>query len=376
MVVKGLSVSKVEICPLFSLFPRIVQENFNAPGKTGRAGTRLTDGNAGKILATMPDAPQQRFRKSRRRGILVSALVVAALVALTWFWLAAVVPYREHFTLYFSSGAHGLSVGAPVMMNGRTIGQVSEIALARKEDAGTREFFAAVTITVDTKKLIEYGRVREDRKFRDALPQLTELGLRGQLRLPSMLASGLCVNLLFEPDKPSRLAAIPGAKYPEIPTNYKSTSDFVDQANAFIETKNLYALAEKIRALGETAGRFRAAADSVDCGRLNTEALFLLERADAALSPSKVHETLASLNAELVACRRELERGNALTPERAESLKNALKNLSENLREMKSGLKGVRENLSPEGLEARRALIRELRERCVPLIDFAKDALF
>ena len=340
------------------------------------AGTHLTRGNGGRILAAMSLSPQQRFRKSRRRGIAVSALIAATLIALTWFWLAAVVPYREHFTLYFPSGVHGLSVGAPVMMNGRTIGQVNDIAVevVDGDDAGTRKFFAAVTITIDTKKLIEYGRLRRGESFREALPRLTEIGLRGQLRMPSMLASGLCVNLLFEPGTPSLTVNPPRARHPEIPTNYKSTSDFVDQANAFIETKNLYAVAAKVRALSATVKEFHAATATFDCARADAAILNVLERANASLDPRKTHETLRALNEDVLACRREIECENALAPERAESLRSSLKNLSDGLREMRESAKTLRENLEPENVEARKRFLRELRKRCEPLIDFAKDA--
>lgn len=63
--------------------------------------------------------------------------------------------------------------------------------------SGNAKFLAAVTITVDTKKLITYGRLRRGETFRDVLPRQISLGLRGQLRMPSLLASGLCVDLFL-----------------------------------------------------------------------------------------------------------------------------------------------------------------------------------
>lgn len=336
----------------------------------------MTGGSGGRILATMFVPAQQRFRKYRRRGIIVSAIIAAAIVALTWFWLVAVVPYREHFTLYFPSNVHGLSVGAPVVMNGRTLGQVSEIGIASCDEAGTQKFLAAVTITVDTKKLIAYGRLRRGETFRDVLPRQISLGLRGQLRMPSLLASGLCVDLFFDPDEPARSFSPPNARYPEIPTNYKSTSELVDQANAFIETRNLYAFAGKIRALEKTVENFHAASKSFDCARANAKILSLLEQTDASLVPAKAHEELAALNEEILACRRELERGNALSPERAEHLRSTFRALSENLRDMRERARALREELEPENVEARRAFFRDLRERCAPLINFTKSVLF
>lgn len=336
----------------------------------------MTDANGGRILAAMTVPALQRFRKYRRRGIVVSALVAAVLVASAWFWLVAVVPYREHFTLYFPSGVHGLSVGAPVTMNGRTIGQVSKIGVAETHDTGTHKFLAAVTITVETKKLIEYGRLRRGETFSEALPRQTELGLRGQLRMPSLLASGLCVDLFFEPNEPALSFSPTNARYPEIPTNYKSTSDLVDQANAFIETRNLYAFAGKIRSLEETVEKFHAASENFDCARANAKILNLLEKADASLAPQKVHEELAALNKNIRECRLEIERGNALSPEREERLRSSLRALSENLREMRESAKALREELEPENVEARRRFFRELRDRCAPLIDFSKSMLF
>ena len=149
-----------------------------------------------------------------------------------------------------------------------------------------------------------------------------------------------------------------------------------DQANAFIETRNLYAFAGKIRALEKTVENFHAASKSFDCARANAKILSLLEQTDASLVPAKAHEELAALNEEILACRRELERGNALSPERAEHLRSTFRALSENLRDMRERARALREELEPENVEARRAFFRDLRERCAPLINFTKSVLF
>ena len=98
--------------------------------------------------------------------------------------------------------------------------------------------------------------------------------------------------------------------------------------------------------------------------------------ADTAALEAEILATLAALNEEILACRRELERGNALSPERAEHLRSTFRALSENLRDMRERARALREELEPENVEARRAFFRDLRERCAPLIDFTKSVLF
>lgn len=317
---------------------------------------------------------RRRYIILHRRGVIFSAAVAVALVAAAWFWLSAVAPYQEHFTLYFSSNIHGLSVGAPVKMNGQDIGNVDKIEIVSVPagDAG-KKYFAAVSVTLDTKVLTDFGRLRRGQTFGDALPRLIDIGLRGKLIMPSMLSNGLCVNLYFNPGQPATSVNPPNAKYPEIPTNYTSTSDFVDRANAFIETRNLYEISKKIRGLQSLISDFDAKTANLDCAALNAQTLALLEKATAAIDADAAHQQLAALNADLREMCLALERNEKISRERQEALSRSLKEFSKTLRETREAAQMIREQLSPESVESRRRFLRELGDRFAPLIQFCKE---
>lgn len=315
---------------------------------------------------------QRHFRKLRRRGIAVSAITAAAAFALTLFWLTSVVPNRERFTLYFSSNVHGLSAGAPVVMSGQTIGQVDDIRVCAVPAGNARKYYAAVTITLDGHRLRERGLLQEEETLRDALPSLIGAGLRGKLLMPSLLANGLCVSLYFSPGEPASRAAPPNADFPEIPTNYTSSSEFVDRANAFIETRNLYEAARKIRDLAAVADAFEAAAQTFDGEKTNAEILRALERANAALSPDAARRELESLNDALAAICDGLESDARIPAEQAQRAAASLKKMTEMLRELRGSARAIQEQISPENLEIRRRMLREMQNQYAPLIDAAK----
>lgn len=315
---------------------------------------------------------QRHFRKLRRRGIAVSAIAATAAFALTLFWLTSVVPNRERFTLYFSSNVHGLSAGAPVVMNGQTIGQVDDIRVCAVPVQNARKYYAAVTITLDGSRLRERGLLQEKETLRDALPSLIGAGLRGELLMPSLLANGLCVSLYFSPDEPASRAAPPNADFPEIPTNYTSSSEFVDRANAFIETRNLYEATQKIRKLAAVADAFEAAAQTFDGKKTNAEILRALERANAALSPEAARREIESLNDALAAICDGIESEARIPAEQAQRAAASLKKMTEMLRELRGSARAIQEQISPENLEIRRRMLREMQNQYAPLIDAAK----
>ncbi len=317
------------------------------------------------------------YKALHRRGVVVSALVAAGILAASWFWLTSVVPYRERFTLYFSSSVHGLSVGSPVKLNGLDIGETNKIEIVSvPEEDGSRAYYAAVTVTLDTKALASYGRVRSGQKFGDALPQLIDLGLRGRLQMPSVLANGLCVALYFDPGKPAFSVNPPHAEYPEIPTNYTSSSEFVDQANAFIETRNLYGIAKKIRGLHTLISDIGNTVDAIDFSTLNKKTLAMLEKANAALNPAETKCKLADVNRKIETLCEDLEQKNELPRERAEELIGFLKDFSRTLREIGENARAIQIQLEPENVEIQRKLLQDYRKQLVPLIRFCEEVFF
>lgn len=320
----------------------------------------------------MFDLLKIRYRTLRRRGICLFAGIVAFAFAGMWTWFFAVAPGQEHFVLYFSSTVHGLSVGAPVQMNGQDIGRVSDIRIVHVPAEDIRKsYYAAVTISVSN-NIFKTNNSPLISATNEKLPALIRLGLRGQLRMPSLLATGLCVSLYFDPGQPVNYINPPGAAFPEIPTNYKSVSDLVDQTNTFIETKNLYALAEKIRDVRAKINAIAATAQLVNAAELNSKLLTVLEQAGNALNPILFTRDAAEVNSALSDFCRCLETADRVTAEQTEDLRKKIQNITRRLREIRNAAQTIRSDFSDDSGQSPAQLLRELQNQCSPLINFGK----
>ena len=117
--------------------------------------------------------------------------------------------------LYFSEGAQGLRVGAPVVFLGVKIGTVKKIQIGLEQ--GSFKFLVPVTIEIEPSVVQTRHGEQVDLSEPETLKQLIERGLRAQLRMQSLLTGQLYVSLDFYPDKPARFFAI-DSKVTEIPT--------------------------------------------------------------------------------------------------------------------------------------------------------------
>jgi paraquat-inducible protein B len=124
---------------------------------------------------------------------------------------------REHM-LYFDGAPNGLQVGAPVMFRGVKVGTVKQIQLGLDSKSGAdRHFVVPVTIVVLPNVVRAKGGESVDLRDPAVVRSLVERGLRGRLRLQSLLTGQLYVDLDFHPDKPAQFVGLdPSAS--EIPT--------------------------------------------------------------------------------------------------------------------------------------------------------------
>lgn len=319
---------------------------------------------------------EQHYRTLRIRGARVIAAAIFTLFAVAWFWTVAVLPDRERFTLYFSSNIHGISVGAPVQMDGQTVGEVDEIRIVSVPANDIRhKYYAAVTISLDT-ALFEKSRRGTSSKAQEHLSELIRRGLCGQLRMPSLLANGLCVSLYFAPGQPVNYINPPNASYPEIPTNYKSTSELVDRINAFIETENLYALAEKIRMIRAKILTVSTATENFNGSETNRKLVDLLEKANRALDAHEFRYRLAEINSELSSLCDCIENKKSVPAEEYENLRRNVKSLSAVLHEIRSHAQTIRESLSDEAFLPEILKLQDIREYCAPITEFGKAVFF
>ena len=144
-------------------------------------------------------------------GLFVVGALVLLIIGIVFFGSGALFKRTSKFVLYFDGSVKGLSIGAPVMFRGVSIGTVKDISLIYDSKAGT----IMLPVIVE----IEHGRIKGAPSF-DKLggdKKLITLGLRGKLEVQSFLTGQLMISFDFYPDKPATLRGI-RMKYPELPT--------------------------------------------------------------------------------------------------------------------------------------------------------------
>ncbi|HIJ90647.1 MAG: MlaD family protein [Desulfobulbaceae bacterium] len=156
-------------------------------------------------------------------AILLGAVTVLLLAGGQWF------QERRQHVLYFEGAAQGLQVGAPVVFLGVKVGKVKRIQLGL--NAEDHHFVVPVTIEVEPNVLQSSRGEQVDLRDRKTIRQLVERGLRGRLKMQSLLTGQLYVDLDFYPDKPARyIAGDPHvSEIPTIPPTVKELAATLDR---------------------------------------------------------------------------------------------------------------------------------------------------
>ena len=157
-------------------------------------------------------------------AIALSVATTLLLAGGSWFG------ERRQHVLYFEGAAQGLQVGAPVVFLGVKVGTVKQIQLGL--DTQSQRFIVPVTIEVEPH--VVRGRNGDDVDLRDraTVRGLVERGLRGRLRLQSLLTGQLYVDLDFHSDKPARFVAL-DPDLSEIPTIRTAVQELTSKLEGF-----------------------------------------------------------------------------------------------------------------------------------------------
>jgi paraquat-inducible protein B len=156
----------------------------------------------------------------------IALAVVATLLLAGGNWFGE----RRQHVLYFEGAAQGLQVGAPVVFLGVKVGTVKQIQLGLDEQS--RRFLVPVMIEVQPQVVRTRGGENVDLRDRTTVRQLVERGLRGRLRLQSLLTGQLYVDLDFHPDKPATFAAL-DPDLSEIPTIRTAVQELASKLEGF-----------------------------------------------------------------------------------------------------------------------------------------------
>ena len=157
-------------------------------------------------------------------AIFLGAVTILLLAGGQWF------QERRQHVLYFEGAAQGLQVGAPVVFLGVKVGTVKRIQLGL--DAENHRFMVPVTIEVEA-NLVQSPRGEQvDLRDRKTIRQLVERGLRGRLKMQSLLTGQLYIDLDFHPDKPARFISS-DPEVSEIPTIPTTTEELASKLEGF-----------------------------------------------------------------------------------------------------------------------------------------------
>lgn len=123
---------------------------------------------------------------------------------------------KQRYLMVFKGSVRGLSIGAPVLLQGIEVGQVLDIQL--RFDSEALDFSIPVLIEIEPERINVAGGVEKALvNDPDILNNLISAGMRGQLKTGSLLTGQLYVDLDFHQDAPAA-ALRKQDGYPVLPT--------------------------------------------------------------------------------------------------------------------------------------------------------------
>jgi paraquat-inducible protein B len=195
-------------------------------------------------------------------GFVVGGIGLAVL-ALLVFGSGKFFQKKSMHVLFFEGSVKGLNVGAPVKFRGVDIGMVKNIQLTINPD--DLEFFVPVYVEILKNRISILGGKRVE-KFDDdeAVDTLvTEMGLRAQLQMQSLLTGQLFINYDFYPDTPVKKVGLEEKVYevPTIPTTLQMLTDTLEQIVDDVRKVDFKGLVKNISETAKGANELMNSAD-------------------------------------------------------------------------------------------------------------------
>ena len=229
-------------------------------------------------------------------GSFVISAIALALGGIVFLGGGDLFKDTERLVIYFDGSVNGLTIGAPLKLEGVEIGEVVSVRAIASLDP----------LTFQTETIVELNRSRferrvgtrvledrEDEPIRDEV--LIRQGLRARLETQSLITGQKYVSLIVAPDHEAVLLAATRTPYTEIPAIPTTTQELERNLRAFFSkvqdmpldeiVDNLNgALVEARRAFRQANTTLASAADTIAPGSAITYqlAITLQELADAA----------------------------------------------------------------------------------------------
>jgi paraquat-inducible protein B len=176
-------------------------------------------------------------------GAFVLGAVALAAIGVVIFGSGRFFAERHNYVLFFPGSVKGLTVGAPVTLEGVTIGTVTDVKVVF--DRETLKFFTPVYIEVFPDRIKDkgdYSAQQQELETDEVMKLLVERGLRGQLELQSLLTGQLQVAVSMHPGSEIHYAGIQ-EDVPEIPT----IPTTIQQLAKAFENLDIQGMAEDLR---------------------------------------------------------------------------------------------------------------------------------
>ena len=179
-------------------------------------------------------------------GAFVIGAVALAALGVVIFGSGKFFAERFRWVLFFPGSVKGLTVGAPVTLEGVAIGTVTDVKVVFRRD--TLKFHTPVYVEVFPDRVKDIGEYSAEELEEietdpdEIIRVLVEKGLRGQLDMQSLLTGKLQVALSMHPGSELHYAGIEKG-VPEIPT----LPTTIQQLAKAVENLDLKGMAEDIR---------------------------------------------------------------------------------------------------------------------------------
>jgi paraquat-inducible protein B len=298
-------------------------------------------------------------------GLFIVIGVVLGVAGLIAFSSGKWFRKQERFILYFNASLKGLNPGAPVKLQGVTIGSVVDVLIAHNQK--TNDFAMPVIIEINQNLL----QAKSDR-FVDIASQTTfegfvKKGLRGKLDAESLVTGVLYIELEILRDATPPVFHQLMPEYPEIPTVPSTIQELLSNLTSF----DLPGLSEK---LNRVLDRLDQTIGELDMRQLSAGLTNLLGSLDRLVNAPDLTNSLAGLRLTLEDTRAMIRKLDGRVDPIADGVTNTLHQAQQTLAELRRGVENFSGLVAPNApLQSQlHATLDELGTAARAVTDFAE----
>ena len=231
-------------------------------------------------------------------GVFVVGALVLGVVALLSFGGVSFFAKPQRFVVYFDESIHGLTLGAPVKLQGVPVGRVVDLNI--RYDSKQNLSAVAVVCEFSKDKLTDTKGVAINVSERAELQTLVDHGLRAQLGIQGYATGLLFVELdFFSPKDYPPTATVTELKYIVIPAVPSAISGILASATEILTNLKHVDFAGLSRELTALLTETRKRVDGVDLRGVVDQWKKTGTAVETLVASAEIKQTFTSLNATL-----------------------------------------------------------------------------